>query len=191
MNYLYTGQYIIKVDHKFDPRSIDRQGRSGPPIWGDWEDPAFATTPEVTIAKLRAHLLVYKLSDKTGFQALNEKAYDEFKTGASPLIIPSPEFPKLMRLVYECTSAKDELRVQLTKVCVISHEKTGSNPAAREVIEEFEYVAWRVGQKIKDNSEYIYDLYLEQHPLNTANEERVKALEATVNLGGRGEIQGD
>ena len=147
LNYLYTGQYNLEV--------YQIPTESTPP------------TPEDVIAELRAHFLVYKLSDKNGFRELNNTAYERLKDGLClERIIPSPEFPKLMRQIYESTSATDDVRYQLTKNCVRLHETTSSTKAVCEVIKEFEYMAWRVGQKIQDHHDYMYERCVEQHGLN-------------------------
>ena len=160
LNYLYTRQYVLEVDRISTALA--------PP------------TPEDHIANLRAHFLVYKLSDKTGYLTLNCAAHERFKDGLCvPALITSPEFPKLMRQIYESTSATDDLRYQLTKHCVRLYETTSNTKAVCDVITEFEYMAWRVGHKIKDHDhDYIYELYLEQRALTKQNEEKVKALEA-------------
>ena len=78
LNYLYTGLYVLEVG---------RNPTVSAPL-----------TPEDIVADLRAHFLIYKLSDKTGFHALNRAAYQGFKYALCvPVLKSSPEFANLMR----------------------------------------------------------------------------------------------
>lgn len=68
-----------------------------------------------------------------------------------------------MTLIYEPTRAKDTLRAELT-LHFVGHRKTiSSSAAALEVICEYEYMAWTIGQKITEQSDFFRELYYQQH----------------------------